>query len=151
MIKLLNLSDENTLKEILFLQKLSYEIEADILNFKELPPLTESLHSLKNSKEIYFGYFEETKLIGFISYRFLTTFIEIHKLAIHPKHFRTGLATKLLSHIEALHQDLNIRVSTGKNNLPATELYRKNNFSLISETVVEKNLVLSHFERKKVN
>lgn len=148
MIEKLNLQDTEIAKCVLELQLVSYEIEADIIGFHEIPPLKDTIDSLKECGEIFYGYYINNVLAGIISYKIIETVLDIHRVAIHPLFFRKGIAGKLINFIEGL--EINIRkviVCTGKDNLPAVTLYLKNGYKNIKDFEISKGIYMTEFEK----
>ncbi len=102
MIKKLDLKDLETAKHILELQTASYRVEAEIIHFYEIPPLKDTIESLKEWDEIFYGYYINDVLAGIISYKIIENVLDIHRVAIHPNFFRRGIAGKLVSFVEGL-------------------------------------------------
>src|SRR5690606_13828355 len=69
MIKLLDLQDDCIAKEVLDLEEISYRIEAVLIGFHDIPPLNDSIASLKECDETFYGYFVDDRLAGIISYK----------------------------------------------------------------------------------
>ncbi|TWE08400.1 acetyltransferase (GNAT) family protein [Neobacillus bataviensis] len=150
MIKELDLNLMNTLKEVYDLQRASYQIEAQLINFFEIPPLTEALEDLGACDETFLGYFEEETLAGAISYTVKEHELTICRMIVHPSHFRKGIAQKLLKKVEEQNQNISVLyVSTGKENLPAKNLYLKNGFQFVSDQEVVPGLYISHLIKEK--
>ncbi|WP_223587881.1 GNAT family N-acetyltransferase [Neobacillus bataviensis] len=150
MIREINFQKDCLLKDLFNLQRASYLVEAELINFFEIPPLKESMEDLKESGETFFGYFEDGELTGAISYTIDGKEVTICRMVVHPNHFRKGIAQKLLTHVEKNHSDLGIfKVSTGKENSPAKNLYLKNGFQLTGDIEVVPGLFISHFEKRK--
>lgn len=147
MIKKIEISAPQIAEEVLCLQGLSYQVEAEIIGFSELPPLKDTVTTIQQSGESFFGYFEQDELCGVISLKIIDTVIDIHRLVVHPKHFRKGIATQLLTFIETFAGMELIKVSTGAKNIPAVTLYEKNNFQKIKEVMIEENLPVAFFEK----
>lgn len=57
MIKQLDLKDEKVLEKVLDIQMASYKIEAEIIGFDEIPPLKDTINTLKQCNETFYGYF----------------------------------------------------------------------------------------------
>ncbi|WP_413300691.1 GNAT family N-acetyltransferase [Bacillus sp. 1P10SD] len=151
MIKAIDLHNRNLAKELLELQRASYLIEAELINFFEIPPLNESLEELIECKETFLGYFEEKTLAGAISYTLDGDELTICRMIVHPDHFRKRIAQKLLSEVESRNTQISVyKVSTGKDNPPAKKLYLKNGFSFVSDIEVVPGLYISNFEKRKV-
>lgn len=148
MIKEINLCHNQLTKDLYEMQKTSYLVEAKLINFYELPPLVETFEQLVNCGESFLGYFEDEEVVGAISYTVENGELTICRMMIHPDHFRKGIAGKLLDALEekaALSQL--IKVSTGKDNEPAKNLYLKNGFNWIKDIEVVPGLYISLFEK----
>lgn len=129
MIKELNINDVLVAKSVLELQKASYKIEADIIGFQDIPPLKDTIESLIQCEETFFGYYLNDVLAGIISFKFIGNVLDIHRTAVHPDFFRMGIAQKLLLYTERLKSNIyKIKVCTGKANIPAVNLYLKNGY-----------------------
>ena len=148
MIETLNLKDLETAKSVLELQIASYKIEAELIGFYEIPPLKDSIDLLKVCDEIFYGYRINGILAGIISYKVMEQVLDIHRVAIHPLFFRMGIAGKLLNFIEGLENNINkIVVSTGKENLPAVNLYLKNGYEKKNDIEISKGIYITEFEK----
>ncbi|MEO2075357.1 MAG: GNAT family N-acetyltransferase [Bacillus sp. (in: firmicutes)] len=151
MIKEINLQDRGLAKQLLELQRASYLVEAKLINFFEIPPLKESLEELIKCGETFLCYFEEKTLAGAISYTVNGDELTICRMVVHPAHFRKGIAQKLLSEVESRNSQIFVyKVSTGKDNPPAKNLYLKNGFTFVSDFEVVPGLYISNFEKRKV-
>lgn len=149
MIIKLDISNIDTISKILDIQKKSYKVEADIIGFYDIPTLKDTINTIKESNEIFYGYYIDNELSGIISYKILSQTLDIHRLAINPKFFRKGIANKLISFIQEYNSDINkIIVSTGKDNKPAIELYIKNGFVKLKDLKINDSLIISCFEKK---
>lgn len=148
MIRKLDLKDLETAKQILELQKASYRVEAEIIDFYEIPPLKDTINSLQECDEIFYGYYINDVLAGIISYKIIENVLDIHRVAIHPSFFRRRIAGKLVSFVEGLNSSTyKIVVCTGKKNLPAVNLYLKNGYRKIKDIEVCKGFYLTEFEK----
>jgi predicted GNAT family acetyltransferase len=112
-------------KEVLILQKLSYKIEADIINYSDIPPLRETENDIMNSPEKYLAFYEGDKIAGVLTYEKNEDTLTICKMMIHPNHFKKGIAGKLLNYIFKIDTMVSkIKVSTGAKNTPAINLIK---------------------------
>jgi ribosomal protein S18 acetylase RimI-like enzyme len=143
MLKTINIQDISIAEKILKLQKSSYQIEADIIHYNKIPPLIE----LINSTETFVVYESQQEIIGFLSYQIQQQNVEICRLAIHPNHFKNGIATKLFNFLLTIKNIKQYIVSTAEKNLPAITFYLKNGFVETHKSTVD-NLVLVHFVKK---
>jgi len=148
MIKKLNLNDIEIVSGILELQIASYKIEAEIIKFYDIPPLKDTKESLKICDETFYGYYINDVLAGIISYKIIGNVLDINRVAIHPLFFRMGIANKLISFIEALKNNITkIIVSTGKENLPAINLYLKNGYIKKRNIKISEEIYITEFEK----
>jgi ribosomal protein S18 acetylase RimI-like enzyme len=126
MIREIDLTNNSEALELLMLQQLSYRIEAQLIGFKEIPPLFDSPLSLRESGEVFFGFYEEERLAGAMSIKQSPKELTICRMMVHPQYFRRGIASCLLEFAEGLAiPGVPLKVSTGTNNKPAVRLYRK--------------------------
>ncbi|MEH7094213.1 GNAT family N-acetyltransferase [Neobacillus vireti] len=150
MIKELDLHHQEILTDVFELQRASYIIEAQLIRFFDIPPLLETKKELKECGETFLGYFEGDSLAGAISYTIEENELTICRMVVHPSHFRKGIAQKLITRVEEQNPDITVlSVSTGKDNLPAKNLYLKNGFNHVSDLEVIPGLFISHFKKEK--
>ena len=148
MIRLLDCQNEITNKQILELQLSSYRVEAELINYYNIPPLLDTTHSLANSGETFYGFYENQVLAGIISFKTENQVLDIHRLAVHPVFFRQGIARKLLRFVEISFEKItSIKVSTGLNNFPAIKLYTNNAYSETGIFEVEPGLFIASFKK----
>ncbi|WP_084783292.1 GNAT family N-acetyltransferase [Bacillus dakarensis] len=133
--------------EVLKIQIPAYRVEAKIIGYSDLPPLRETVDSLQKSGETFFGFYEKDELCGVISYKKENDVIDIHRLFVHPNHFRKGIAQKLLNCIQQQAGITVLKVSTGSKNAPAIAFYGKNGFEKVNEMSVNSDLTLPFFEK----
>lgn len=151
MIEQIDLNDLAQLEELWQLQKAAYLIEANLIGFYDIPPLKDTLNSLQNCNEIFYGYFIDNTLTGAISYKFLGELLDIHRMVVSPAHFRQGIAGKLLNFLlDEQVTTWNIKkviVSTGAKNEPAKQLYQRFGFREVAQPEVLPGLFISQFEK----
>ncbi len=147
MIQRLTLHEEIA-NSVVELQNASYKVEAELLGFHDLPPLKDTVTSLRQSEETFYGYYLDDVLVGVISFVVTERVLDIHRLAVHPMFFRQGIAARLLTYVETLEGDMDrITVCTGSANLPATTLYQKHGYQKIRDRKVSQGLHLTEFEK----
>jgi ribosomal protein S18 acetylase RimI-like enzyme len=147
-IQKIDITQEAEALKVLRLQYQSYRIEAEMIGFDQLPPLKETSADLQQSRETFYGYYEQTELSGVISFKHDQGVIDIHRLMVHPSHFRKGIANKLLCELEMNGKDVkSLVVSTGSKNLPAIDLYIKFGFEVIAEKEITQGLRLTFFKK----
>ena len=148
MIKIIDISDRKNAEDVLNIQIPSYKVEAEIIGSYEIPPLKDTVHTLRHCGETFFGYYENEELCGVISIKVDDDEVDIHRLIVHPNHFRKGIAQLLLNFIETKFEAETIKVATGSKNTPAISFYKKNGFQNIKEVILNEQLSLTFFEKK---
>lgn len=149
MIKKLNLKDHTVAKQVLELQIISYKVEAELIGFNDIPHLKDTINSLKECDEIFYGYYVNDVLAGIISYNIIKFVLDIHRVAIHPNYFRMGIAGKLINFIEDLEGNIDkYVVCTGAKNLPAVNMYLKSGYKKVNDKQIGEKIYLSEFEKE---
>lgn len=148
-IRAIDVFDSCRCSILLALQHASYQIEADLIAYPDLPPLKDTAGSLQGSGETFWGYYIADDLAGAISYKMIGTTLDIHRMMVHPRYFRRGIAQALLRFVQA--QALaagatRLIVSTGSANLPACTLYRRSGFHDDYSEEIVPGLTITHFE-----
>ena len=100
MIKIIEISNSKSAEDVLNIQIPSYKVEAEIIGSNEIPPLKDTVYTLQHCGETFFGYYENEELCGVISMKVDVDGVDIHRLIVHPNHFRKGIAQMLLNFIE---------------------------------------------------
>lgn len=149
MIKKIDMTDSELAKEVLAIQIPSYKIEAEIIDFYDIPPLKDNVATLQQCGETFFGYYSREELCGVISIKMENGIIDICRLMVHPDHFRKGIAKLLLDFVERDKANFDaITVSTGTRNIPAVSFYLKSGFLKNGEVQVAENVSLTLFKKE---
>lgn len=137
MIRKIDLKNREEVFLLLDLQSMSYVVEARLIGFHDIPPLHDTIHSLQQSEETFYGYFIEGQLVGAISFKKIGDLADICRLMVHPDHFRKGIASSLLRFLEKSSDGIRrLTVMTGAKNAPAIKLYRKLGFIEVEQNNV---------------
>ncbi|WP_032121132.1 GNAT family N-acetyltransferase [Clostridium amazonitimonense] len=148
MIEKLDIKDMETAKGVIELQIASYKIEAELIGFYDIPPLKDTIDSLQLCDEIFYGYYKNSTLTGIVSYKIIENVLDIHRVAIDPNFFRMGIAGKLINFIEGLECSVDKAVvCTGKENLPAINLYLKNGYKKKKDIEISKGIYITKLEK----
>jgi ribosomal protein S18 acetylase RimI-like enzyme len=133
---------------VLELQRVSYQIEADLIGSIMIPPLRETLEELQSCAEVFHGWFEDDRLLGFISHKLEENVLDIHRVAVHPDGFRRGIARQLLEFVLKLEPSAKRAiVQTGSLNVPACKLYLSFGFEILERKEVAPGLELTLFSK----
>lgn len=144
----LDLADEAIARSVLALQREAYAVEAGLIGSDGIPALTETLDELPAAGETWLGLSDVAGLAGAVSWRELEDgTVDIHRLVVAPRAFRQGVATTLLDALDDRYPDRPMIVSTGRDNAPARELYRRRGFELLREREVVPGLWIAELAR----
>lgn len=146
----LNLQDELTLDDLWSLQHKAYRLEAEIIGFRDIPPLLETREMLSRVKEEFYGCLDDTEeLLGAVAVmEEAPGKLTVTRMMVSPEHFRQGVAGRLLEYIfDHYAQMEQFIVSTGKLNLPAVKLYTKHGFVPVQAEEVAPGVELLELHR----
>lgn len=125
-------ANEAVAKQIYTTFQRSYKIEAELIGTLNFPPLSRTVNDIKNSQTLFYGLYDDTQLEGVIELLIINDRLEINSLTVDPKHFRKGIADKLicyvLSECVTSTAETTAIVETAVVNEPAIKLYKKHDF-----------------------
>jgi ribosomal protein S18 acetylase RimI-like enzyme len=151
-IQRLDLQHAPTVERVLVIQQASYAIEAELIGTRNIPPLHDTIESLQNSEERFYGYWIDDELAGLIAITLEDDTLDICRMAVHPAYFRRGIASALLTFALSTHSAAaRTIVATGARNDPAKQLYLRHGFTQIDEREVEPGVVIAFFEKVVVH
>ncbi|MDP5276281.1 GNAT family N-acetyltransferase [Chengkuizengella axinellae] len=148
MIKKIDITTKDVAEQVLRVQIPSYKVEADMINFYDIPPLKDSAASLQRSEETFCGYYVGEELAGVISYEIETSILTICRMIVHPDFFRKGIASALLHSL--FESSLNVKkmvVSTGRDNEPAKKLYKKHGFHEVRDVELSHDVFITRLQK----
>ncbi|MCQ4088741.1 GNAT family N-acetyltransferase [Saccharibacillus sp. JS10] len=151
MIDKLDMSNESLVEELFQLQQIAYRLEAQLIGFEEIPPLADTIATLKRSSDIFYGYTsEEGRLIGAIAVEEeFPGELTLTRMMVHPDFFRQGIATRLIAYIFLHYPNFKTyKVSTGTTNEPAMRLYQNFGFVPFRKEYVAPGVELTTLRRQ---
>lgn len=151
MIRALNHRDEQIAAQIWRLQHAAYRAEAALIGIAELPPLQETIADIRQLEETFYGIVgDDGELAAALSVESAGDELTICRVMVHPDRFRTGLARRLLRHIEAVHEAVTgFRVSAAVTNEPAVRLYTSLGYVPVREYSPLAGLVMAEFVKNR--
>ncbi|GIP35455.1 N-acetyltransferase [Paenibacillus sp. J2TS4] len=146
MIEQIRFNHNEEALRVLQLQMQAYMVEADRIGFFDIPPLKETIASLQESRESFYGFFPEGpdgELAGAIAYDRAGDTVTICRLMVRPSHFRQGIASELLRFVERMESDCACFCLTAAvGNEPAIRLYKKHGYAEAGSQEVAPGVVL---------
>ncbi len=116
------------LPEILALQKLAFQSEAERYDDYTLPPLTQTLEEMQADfeKMIFLKASVDGRIVGSVRAYAKEGTCFISRLVVHPDFQHRGIGTQLMKAIEAHFRGIRrFELFTGHASVPALNLYRK--------------------------
>ncbi|MEC0183933.1 GNAT family N-acetyltransferase [Paenibacillus peoriae] len=152
MVTLCSLTDDDIVNQIWRLQHVAYRLEAERIGFEEIPPLMDTLDTLKSCGESFYGWVEDDELLGALAVQSESPgSLTLTRMMVHPDHFRKGIADSLMRHVLNEHRHIPLFiVSTGTLNTPAVALYRKHGFHPVSAAEVAPGVELTTYHLHNV-
>lgn len=148
LIKLIDITNKELAEDVLRVQLVSYQVEAELIDCYEIPPLKDTVDKLRQCGEKFYGYYSDEVLGGVISFKEDNDLLDIHRLMVHPDYFRQGIAQMLLDFVEAENKDCEtLIVSTGSSNAPAVRFYEKNGFVKTEEISLSEGILITSFKK----
>ena len=141
-------------EEILALQKLCYQSEAEIYNDYRIPPLVQTLDEIKAEfQDYYFLKAVEEDIIGSVRARVShpgTCYIG--RLIVRPDFQNKGIGTKLMNEIEEIfHECQKWELITGHLSKKNIKLYGKLNYKIFKTEKLTTQLDLVYLEKINEN
>lgn len=159
MQKIFNISKAtiNDATPILELQHLAYQTEAKIYNDWTLPPLTQTIESLKHEfatttvlKAVSTLTDSNGLIIGSVRACLQNGNCEIGRLIVHPDFQRRGVGSELLRSIEACFAEADqYTLFTGDKSNANIRLYERHGYHMFETRVQSKTVSLVHLQKRR--
>ena len=139
------------LKEILALQKLAYQSEAELYYDYTIPPLTQSLEEIRKDFEnqLFLKAVIEGKIVGSVRAYEEDGICHIGRLFVHPEYQNRGIGKKLMKRIEN-HFSSSDKYSlfTGKRSKKNIYFYESQGYKRVKEEKLKGEVVLVFLEKE---
>lgn len=139
------------LREILDLQYLAYQSEAEIYNDHNIPPLKQTLEEVGSEFDkgvILKATDDNGNIIGSVRAFCENGSVYIGKLIVHPNLQRQGIGTALLSAIEAHYPDQRYELFTGSKSVRNIALYERLGYKIYTVKKIDDNLEFVYLEKR---
>ena len=140
------------LKEILQLQYLAYQSEADLFGSRDIPPLKQTHDEVIeefNNGIILKMIDDNTSIIGSVRAQERNGTVYIGKLMVHPDHRHKGYGTMLLSEIEKNFSVKRYELFTSTRSLDNIRLYQKLGYNIFAHKSINEELEFVYMEKIK--
>ncbi|GLI04224.1 hypothetical protein YDYSG_02540 [Paenibacillus tyrfis] len=151
MIQQLDMTQPAVAEQVLRVQLPAYRVEAELIGFDGIPQLRDTVQTLMQAEETFYGYAADGTLAGVIAVEKQEDVLHITRLVVHPDYFRRGIGRSLVQY--ALESEPGIRkfaVSTGAKNGSAISLYKQFGFAETKDVEVAPQVFITILE-KEVN
>lgn len=139
------------LKEILELQYLAYQSEADLFGSREIPPLQQTLDEVideYNTGVILKMLNDNGDIIGSVRAKASGGTVSIGKLMVHPQYRRRGYGARLLSEIERIFPERRYELFTSTRSKDNIRLYQKMGYQIFTQKVIDDELTFVYLEKE---
>ena len=149
---MIEVADYNDLSEILELQKLAFQIEAERYNDPNLPPLNQSLEEIQkqySDNTFFLKHVSEGKITGSVrAYLDDKNICHIGRLIVHPDHQKKGIGKSLMDEIEKRFSECYAyRIFTGHLSHHIIRLYTKLGYQLYYTQFADTHHII-HMEKR---
>lgn len=150
MIRPLDLQDKLTLQRVWQMQQISYLIEAQWMQFEDIPPFLETMEELRQSLEQFYGWYTyDGELAGVVSIEYsMPSELHICRLMVRRDHFRQGIGRALMMYILDTPGIRRFTICTGVRNEPALKLYSSLGFHKVYDEEIVPDIYLRTLEKR---
>ena len=139
------------LPEILQLQCIAYQSEADLFGSRDIPPLKQTLDEIIeewNSGVLLKMTDDTNAIIGSVRAIERDGTVYIGKLMVHPDYQHKGYGTMLLSEMENRFPDKRYELFTSTRSVDNIRLYQKLGYTTFAQKAVNDELEFVYMEKK---
>ena len=144
-------AQRSDLEDILALQYLAYQSEAELYDDPDIPPLKQTIEELGgefDSGTILKAVDENGTIIGSVRAHAEDGNVYIGRLMVHPGMQRNGLGTKLLGAIEQEYPNSRYELFTGTKSIGNIRLYQRLGYRIFRQEQISEDLSFVYLEKK---
>lgn len=137
------------LPDILKLQYLAYQSEADLFGTRDIPPLKQTLEEVVAEYEqgVILKIQDHDKIIGSVRAKQNHDTVFIGKLMVHPDYRRRGLGKRLLSEVERVYPNKRYELFTSTLSLSNIRLYESVGYKIFHTKKINDKLSFVYLEK----
>ncbi len=143
-------ADRKDLEDILALQKLAYQSEAQLYDDHSIPPLAQTIDGIEEdfSSQVFLKATSRGRIIGSVRAYLSRGTCHVGRLIVHPDFQNQGVGTKLLKAIESHFKDTErFELFTGHRSDRNIYLYEKNGYREFRREQASKNIAMVFMEK----
>ena len=146
-------AERRDLREILDLQYLAYQSEAELFGSRDIPPLRQTLEEVADEYEngIILKMTDGGKIIGSVRAYERDGTVFIGKLMVHPDYRHKGFGSMLLSEIEGCFPGRRCELFTSTRSTDNIRLYRKMGYAEFARRNMTDELQFVYMEKYPKN
>jgi GNAT superfamily N-acetyltransferase len=147
-IKTASIDDANKILEI---QKTAFLDQARIYNNYQLPPLTQSLESIKNefNGKTFLKVMLKGQIIASVRYKVIDGYVTIDRMVVEPEYQNQGIGTRLLKEVESRVPNATaFQLFTGNKSDRNIYLYEKIGYKIIKNQITDQGIKLLYMEKR---
>jgi ribosomal protein S18 acetylase RimI-like enzyme len=136
--------------EILALQKLAYQSEAQIYDDWSIPPLLQTTEEIQDEfgTHMFLKAVSKHSIIGSVRTRVMGNTCYIGRLIVHPKWQNLGIGTRLMTEVELMCRDVaRFELFTGSNSIRNLHLYHKLGYQEFRRELLGSKVELVYLEK----
>ena len=148
----INIANKDDLNEILKLQKVAYQSEAELNNNYSIQPLMQTMEEIYNeiTYKTFFKYTIDNEIIGSVRTEIKNGTCYVGKLIVKPKYQNQGIGSKLLLKIEEYHHDINrFELYTSNKSIRNLYLYNKNGYKEFKREIMTDCIEIIYLVKQK--
>ena len=144
-------AEYDDLSEILELQYLAYQSEADLFGSRDIPPLKQTLDEVisEYNEGIILKIQYNGAIIGSVRAKLKNETVFIGKLMVHPDFRRRGLGKKLLLEIECYFSQKRYELFTSSRSKDNIRLYESLGYKAFHEKKINDELIFVYLEKNE--
>ena len=138
------------LREILELQYLAYQSEAELFGSRDIPPLRQTLDEVIDefNNGLILKMVVDEKIIGSVRAFEKGGTVYIGKLMVHPDFRRKGYGSKLLSEIESRFPDKRYELFTSTKSTDNIRLYQRSGYTVFDSRAFNDEITFVYLEKR---
>ena len=143
-------AEYDDLREILELQYLAYQSEAELFGSRDIPPLKQTLDEVIDefNNGIILKLVVDDKIIGSVRAFEKGGTVYIGKLMVHPDFRRKGCGTKLLSKIESRLPGKRYELFTSTKSTDNIRLYQRSGYTVFDSKAFNDEITFVYLEKR---